>query len=605
MSVAARSGRRSLAALLALALVGLLLAALAARPAEAAGDGRATFRLTLLQTNDGESQLLGAPEQPDFGGVARVATLVDQLRAEGSTRAPGQRFFPRPGVVLVSAGDNFLAGPEFNASLERGIPFYDAVAMDEIGYDAIALGNHEFDFGPDVTADFIASFPNIVPILAANLDVSGEPRLAALAAQGRLTTSALVTERGRRIGVIGLVPPELRSLSSPRNAEASGALAEVVQSEVDALTAQGANIILIASQLGDIRREQELVTQVTGVDIVVAGGGQELLANPGDLLVPGDEEEVFGPYPLEAVDAEGRTVPVVTTNGNYAYVGRLVADFDIQGNLVDVDEEASGPVRVSGVGPDAVAPDPAVTEQVVEPVTASIAALEETVIGETEVGLDGRRTEVRSTETNLGNLVADALLTRAAALAPEFGAPVPDVSLQNGGGMRNDAIIPPGPLTELDTFDVLPFANFVSVVPAVPRDQFKQILENAVSQVETGAGRFAQVGGFSFTYDPAGTAQVVDDAGNVLTPGTRVVDVTLADGTPIVTAGAVVPGEGLDVATIDFLARGGDQYPFRGLPFTNVGISYQQALRDYIELDLAGLVSAADYPEGGEGRITP
>jgi 5'-nucleotidase len=116
-------------------------------------------------------------------------------------------------------------------------------------------------------------------------------------------------------------------------------------------------------------------------------------------------------------------------------------------------------------------------------------------------------------------------------------------------------------------------------------------------------GRFAQVGGFRFTYDATRTAQVVNDAGTVLTPGDRVRSVVLDDGTVIVANGAVVAGPGISVATNDFSARGGDQYPFRGLPFTTVGLTYQQALALYLTDGLGGVVSAADYPEGGEGRI--
>ena len=79
----------------------------------------------------------------------------------------------------------------------------------------------------------------------------------------------------------------------------------------------------------------------------------------------------------------------------------------------------------------------------------------------------------------------------------------------------------------------------------------------------------------------------------------------LDDGTVIVDGGGVVPGPALTVATIDFLARGGDQYPYRGTPFTILGVSYQQALANYIQdpAGLNGMVTAADYPLGGEGRI--
>ena len=137
----------------------------------------------------------------------------------------------------------------------------------------------------------------------------------------------------------------------------------------------------------------------------------------------------------------------------------------------------------------------------------------------------------------------------------------------------------------------------------MPRAQFKEILENAVSRVPVADGRFAQVAGFRFTYDATQPAQVVDDAGTVLTPGSRVRSVVLDDGTVIVQDGAVVAGPGISVATNDFSARGGDQYPFRGLPFTSVGTTYQAALAEYLAEGLGGQVTAADYPEGGEGRI--
>ncbi|WP_241661279.1 5'-nucleotidase C-terminal domain-containing protein [Thermomonospora catenispora] len=211
---------------------------------------------------------------------------------------------------------------------------------------------------------------------------------------------------------------------------------------------------------------------------------------------------------------------------------------------------------------------------------------------------------MRTQETNLGNLTADALLAAGRKNAASYGVTPPDVALQNGGGIRNNGLIPAGPITELDTFSIAPFGNFVSVVPNVPRAQFKEILENAVSRIPVADGRFAQVAGFRFEYDPDGTAQVVTDDGTVVTPGTRVRTVVLDDGTTIVENGQVVPGPALSVATNDFSARGGDQWPFRGLPFTTVGVTYQQALLTYITDDLNGRITAEDYPETGSGRIT-
>ncbi|MGH2545599.1 MAG: bifunctional metallophosphatase/5'-nucleotidase [Actinomycetota bacterium] len=577
--------------------LGVALLAMAFAPASAAQEPRVDFLLTILHNNDGESALLG---EEDFGGVARFKSLVDRLKFEathGPPPAAGRG--AKRGVVMLSSGDNFLAGPQFNASLEKGAPFFDTIALDLVGYDALAIGNHEFDFGPDVLADFIGGFSSEVPFLSSNLDVSAEPALQALADQGRIATSTVVKERGDRIGIVGATTPALPFISSPRNVEVDPDVAGAIQAEVDALEAMDVNKVILVSHLQSLAEDLALAPELSGVDVMIAGGGDELLANEDDLLVPGDSPA--GPYPTFATDADGNDVPVVTTSGQYFYVGRLVAGFDKQGELVRVN---SGPVRVSGVAPDAVPPDPVVEQQVTEPVAQAVAELGSNVIGASQVPLDGLRANVRTRETNEGNLIADALLDRAAALAPSFGVPTPDVALQNGGGIRNDSIIPAGDITELDTFDMLPFANFLSVVPNVPRTQFKEILENAVSRVEFGDGRFAQVAGFSMTWDSTSTPQVLDAAGNVVTPGTRIRTVTLDDGSPVVSTGSVVPGPDLSIATIDFSARGGDQYPFRGAPFTTLGITYQQALRSYIEASLGGLIAAAQYPSGGEGRIT-
>jgi 5'-nucleotidase len=253
--------------------------------------------------------------------------------------------------------------------------------------------------------------------------------------------------------------------------------------------------------------------------------------------------------------------------------------------------------------------DKTLQSKVVEPVEAFVADLAANIIANSEVNLDGRKPIIRSEETNEGNLIADSLRWQAEQLAADFGVAEPDVALQNGGGIRNEDIIPTGPISELDTFDMVPFPNFLTVFLAIPRSQFKEIMENAVSRAVTGdipggTGRFAQISGFSFVWDANGTAQVLNPDGTVATLGTRVQSIVLDDGTAIVNSGSVVPGPDLTVATIDFLARGGDQYPFRGEPFTVLGVSRQQALSNYLQNALGGVITAANYPEGGEGRIT-
>ncbi|MEL7171320.1 MAG: 5'-nucleotidase C-terminal domain-containing protein, partial [Bacteroidota bacterium] len=120
----------------------------------------------------------------------------------------------------------------------------------------------------------------------------------------------------------------------------------------------------------------------------------------------------------------------------------------------------------------------------------------------------------------------------------------------------------------------------------------------------SGTGRFAQIAGFTYTYDADRQARTFDDDSNVIEEGDRVRSATLDDGTAIIRLGEVVDGApNINVATADFLARGGDQYPFGDNTFTLLGVSYQQALANYIVDELGGQITAAAYPVGGEGRI--
>jgi 5'-nucleotidase len=571
------------------------------------------FWLHILHNADGESQIInaGAGALADFGGVARFKTLADNLKAFSSTYPAGPT---EKGYVMLSAGDNYLAGPEFNASLDLppGSTFYDTTAIDLIGWDAMAIGNHEFDFNPDVFEDFLLGFTGPVKFLSANLDFVNEPGMQAQVTAGRIARSTVLNVGTQRVGIIGATTTDLPFISTPRNVIIN-AVVPAVQAEVAALQALVPPVdkIILISHLQGLPSEAAVIPQIDGVDIVIGGGGGELLANPGAVLVPGDTATgaiaglVGTGYPRTATDIDGSTVYVAATRGDYRYIGRLIVGFDAAGNVVSVDS-LSGPVRVSGIAPDAVASDPVVQAQVVDPVAASVAALATEIIGVSQVPLDGVTGNVRSIETNLGNLIADSHLYNAIVNAPLFGAPVPDVSLQNGGGIRNNSVFPAGNFSELNTFEALPFFNLICVVPNIPPAQFKEILENCVSRVGgSGNGRFAQVSGFRFTWDPAGVAQVVTNAGVVTTPGTRIREVVLNDGRVIVRNGAVVPGAtSVNIATLDFLARGGDQFPFRGAPFINVGVVYQQSLDAFIRDYLTGNISVLDYPVGSQGRIT-
>ena len=451
-----------------------------------------TFTLTILHNNDGESKLL-PDEKAGYPGVARFVTLMKAMQAS----APGDG----EGLITVSAGDNFLSSQELGVSLAQGGPLYDSIALSGL-YDAITLGNHDFDLGPEVAARFIRGFNETVPFLSANADFSGEPALQALVDSGHLAASTVVTTAGEQIGVIGAVTPLLPNISSPRNVVISDVRTAVL-AEVQALAARGLDKIVLVSHLQDTNEELALVAGLSGVDAVVAGGGDELLEG-GDSCLP--DIEPVGPYPLLVEDSTGVQVPVVTAPGGYRCIGQLTVTFDGDGNVVG----AYG----KSVGVDfGIEPDPKVQAEVVEPLVAAVATVDAHIIGTSEVDLDGRRTSVRTGPTNEGNLLADALRAAAANLAGSFGTPVPDIAIQNGGGIRNDAVIPAGSITTGDTWDIAPFRNFV-VVGEVPRDTLHVLLEQAVARFPAPGGQFPQVAGLRFSYDPSAPARETDRAGD-------------------------------------------------------------------------------------------
>ncbi|MGD8655750.1 MAG: hypothetical protein PVG28_06560, partial [Desulfobacterales bacterium] len=211
--------------------------------------------LTIIHLNDSESQLLHAGKGiEDFGGAARSVALVKNLRSAAATDV----------VLTLSSGDNFLAGPEFKASLAAYNPaldgvntYYDAKALDAIGYDAILLGNHDFDFGPALLADFISTgFSNTFPrYLSANIDFSAEPALQALVERGRIARSIIVEKNGHTFGIIGATTPNLPFISRPANAVVDADLVTVVQNEINALTEGGVNKIIFASHLQDLAED--------------------------------------------------------------------------------------------------------------------------------------------------------------------------------------------------------------------------------------------------------------------------------------------------------------------------------------------------------------
>ena len=565
--------------------------------------------LTLLFVGDQESWLLSAqgnlrddPSQSIsfYGGVDRMATVL--LGAEADAKAAGNS------VLKLNAGDAILPGVRLNASFANlgtayngGQDFYDAMAMRHIGFDATVFGNHEFDLGAGTAARFAEV--SGTKYLSSNLDFGATSAFASLALQGVVAPSMLTTTAGGlKVGIVGLTTPLLPKVSSPgpvsvlgniagasdlQNLEASAAR---VQAQVDALRSAGAGTVIMLSHLQNANNELNVVVpKLKGVDVVISGGGHELMADLDDVLLPNDSRAFTG-MPQFAVDADGKQVAVVTGNFGNRYVGELSLTLDdATGALASVD--GSRMLRVSGTGADAVTPDAYLNSNVVAPVKSFVDGLNAQVIGTSAVVLNGERgtpgtpgsfvAGVRNSETNLGNLMADALRFAGGT----------DVALQNGGGIR--ASIGAGNVTVGDTFNVAPFTNLVKTAQNVDANQLKQILEHAYGGNNTNAsggteGRYAQISGMRVVYDSGADA------------GSRILKVTLDDGTVLIDGGLVIDSQRkLSIATIDFLANGGDGYPYAGagVLFDNAtnSITYQEALLNYIVDGLGGEIAADKY----------
>lgn len=591
-----------------------LLLVAACMAAAGMNSAKADFQMTLLHNNDGESKLLPITVGGQtYAGADRFVTVVNQQKAA----AAGSN------MLMLSSGDNFLAGAQFNASLQSGAvgsrTFYDALVINNTGYNALALGNHDFDFGPEVLAEFISQVDSSVPYLAANLDFSQEASLQALVNAGRIKKSHVVQYGSEKVGIIGAVTPMLGAISSPGKVQINPVVA-AVQAEINALTAQGVNKIVLISHLQDINEELALIPQLSGIDIVIAGGGDELLAKVSNPLIPGDVK--VADYPRAVNNLDGVSVPVVTTSGEYKYVGNLQVTFNDAGQVTGINS-GGGAIRVSGNPSDAdsVSADVNTFNQVTTPVQNFVSGLAAHIVANSQVALNGKRGNilgggvidpgVRTQETNFGDLFTDALLWQGKKLANSFGVDAPIVALQNGGGIRNNSILS-GNISELNTYDAAAFANFVTVVQDISADRFLQILEHSIARINNGA--FGQWAGVRFTYNPEAQAQVTATSGanigQVLTPGQRIIDVwvmTESGEIQLVNDGVILdPAFTIDLASIDFLVRtNGDAYPFSGLSQINLGVSYQQALLNYLTdpTGLNGVVTADMYPVIGQDNL--
>jgi 2',3'-cyclic-nucleotide 2'-phosphodiesterase/3'-nucleotidase/5'-nucleotidase len=584
-------------------------------------DGAGT--LTLLHNNDGESALLSreASVKPgdtyDFGAVTTTTLSVGNVGAF-KTKTKEQIDDARSNgnsVINVYAGDAFLASTELSCTQDNpNGPFYDAIAQKQIGYDAHILGNHEFDFGPEFLRRFIDGFKtNGVlqqPFLSSSLDFSASTNLNPLLADDSLyegytldgkvlASSAILVDKvtGQRFGLVSALYWDVATITSldPVVSKTSDltTTATVVQTEVDRLTAKGVKKILLVNHLQNNEVDADLIGLIRDVDVVVGGGGDELLLNQSQpitmQILPGEVEPIKGDYPKVVQDADGSNVYLVTGVGQYKYVGRLDVTFNAAGEVVGFNDATSYPRRVipndttnSNITtdlPDLTANDVTdidtfVEEDVLDPVQECVDALDEPLVG-LEVVLDSRRSSVRTKETNAGNSITDAYLWVYDEYAAKNGLTPsssnnPVVAIQNSGGIRIDNFLPkdqtvPDTMSRADTIDNLPFGNRMSVVTDVTPVDLKAIFERSIAGWPSAAGAHLQAAGLRVYYDTTGTAQVVLANGTVTTVGSRVKAIVLADGTKIVENGQVVSGApNVTIITNKFTVSeppaGGDTY---------------------------------------------
>ncbi|TWU27908.1 choice-of-anchor I family protein [Novipirellula artificiosorum] len=434
-----------------------------------------------------------------------------------------------------------------------------------------------------------------------------------------LSRGADLGETVETVGVIGATTPTLASISSPGDLTVSpepfaanpsdaelDALAAEIQTEVDALLAANPtmNKVIVLSHMQRLNIELELAERLSNVDIIVAGGSNTRLFDADDRPRSGDSDQ--GEYPQFVTNADGTSTAVVNTDGSYKYVGRLVIGFDAAGNIdpTTYDAAVSGAYAtdaqgVTDLGAGAMV-DPEI-QAIVDAVEAQIVATESNVFGVSDVFLNGNRSGVdspsdpdgvRTQETNLGNLTADANL--AAAQAADGTVMV---SLKNGGGIRasigqvvvppggtdavrlpNEAVIdssgivvkPEGGISQNDIATTLAFNNGL-VLMTLTQAELVGLLEHGVSAIPGVSGRFPQISGLRFSYDPA------------LPVGSRIVNAAVYDEDGVVAVSLVENGDLVDtgelirLVTLDFLASprfdasgnfvgGGDGYPF---PNTN------------------------------------
>ena len=485
-------------------------------------------QLVILHTNDSHGRI---KEDGTSMGMSAVKYLANRYENAGAS------------VLILDAGDTLHGLPIVTAS--RGESAVDV--MNAVGYSAMAPGNHDFNYGYEHILELEEEMN--FPVLAANVTYEADGSLV-------FGDHIVITCGEYTIGVFGMATPETVTKTNPNNVVGldfnEDNLAGIAQAQCDELKELGCDIIICLAHLGDDvsstpYRSTDVLEQVTDIDLWVDGHSHSVLNDDGEAhLVNGTLVASTGEYT--------KNIGVVTYDG---------AEFDA--GLVHYADLCNTYEQDGEIITEFYGYDPEITALVQNYYDEMMEFYSE-VVGHTDVLLNGTREFVRTQETNLGDLAADAILA---------AAPNADFAITNGGGIRANVEI--GDITRYDLFTVFPFGNMVATVELTGA-QIVYILEAATHACPGIDGAFPQVSGITFeihTY-----IEYEGEYANPTNPGSRIQNVCI-NGEPIDLDATYV------MATNDFLAAGGDTYAILAENFENsgvlIGINLEDALINYIQ----------------------
>ena len=502
-----------------------------------AGTAAADYTLTILHTNDFHSRFepiskydSGCSAEDNtagecFGGSARLVTAVEAAKARSNN------------YILVDGGDQFQGSLFYTYYKGKAA----AEMMNKMGYDAMTVGNHEFDDGPEVLKGFADSVT--FPILMSNGDVSNEPLL-----NGTIIPSVILERGGEKLGLIGLTPQDTDELASPGPNVTFMDPAEAIAAQVERMKANGINKIIVLSHSGMVV-DKAVAAAVPEIDVIVGGHDNTFLSNTS--------ERAKGPYPVMVV-----STAIVQAYAYGKYLGELNVTFNDAGEII---ETVGEPIVLDG----GVVEDDSTKTRIGELATP-LDEIRNKIVASSGALINGDRDTCRVEECTMGNLIADAMLARVASQGVS-------IAVANSGGIR--ASIDEGDVTMGEVLSVLPFQNTLSTFEAKGQ-VIIDALENGVSQVEEVKGRFPQVAGLTFKWDPT----VAPNEG-------RIVEVLVA-GKPI------DPEKVYGVVTNNFVRSGGDGYKMFATEAMNA-YDFGPDLADV----LAEYMAEGDKMPSIEGRI--